>query len=149
MQETGISAERCLDCSMRRAIAESSLHLDAMEGAIEPASAGDAVALKEFTENARAYIGVLLEYMARQEGCLFPTIAQALPEVDKARLSTALDGTYGDGKDDCACNTYIDLANRLADHFDVPRAVIVGDSSNQGGKEGWNGLIRQSRPIFE
>jgi hemerythrin-like domain-containing protein len=108
------------------------VHVDAMETVIEPASHGDSTALKEFTEHARAYIELLLDYIARQEDCLFPMIAQALPEADKARLGTALRTANRDCHEECDYNTYFDLANRLADHFDVPHAVIVPSPGNPG-----------------
>ncbi|NQU20523.1 MAG: hemerythrin domain-containing protein [Candidatus Nealsonbacteria bacterium] len=135
MRAMGVSPERCLGCSMLQRREEGRSHVDAMETVIEPASGGDSTALKEFTEHARAYIELLLEYIARQEDCLFPMIAQALPEADKTRLGTALQTASGDAQDERAYNTYIDLANRLAGHFDVPRAVIAGSPSNRSVKE--------------
>ena len=135
MHAMGISPERCLGCSMLQKREKGRSHLDAMQVAIKPASAGDAAALNEFAEHARAYIELLLEYIARQEDCLFPMMAQTLPEAGKARLGTALQAASGDGQDERAYNTYIDLANRLADHLDVPRAVIAGSPSNRSVKE--------------
>ena len=135
MRAMGVSPERCLGCSMLQRREEGRLHVAAMEAAIESASAGDATALKEFAEHARAYIELLLEYIAKQEDCLFPMIAQTLPEADKARLGTALHTASGDGQDERAYNTYIDLANRLANHFDVPRAVIADSPVNRSVKE--------------
>jgi hemerythrin-like domain-containing protein len=130
MRAMGVSPERCLGCSMLQRREEGRLHVDAMETVIEPASRGDSRALKEFTKHAQAYIELLLEYIAGQEDCLFPMIAQTLPEADKARLGTALHTACGDGQDEHAYSTYIDLANRLADHFDVPRAVITDSPDN-------------------
>jgi len=131
MRAMGISPERCLGCSMLQRREEGRLHVAAMEAAVEPASAGDATALKAFTEHAWAYIELLLEYIAKQEDCLFPMIAQALPEADKVRLSGALDTACGDGEEECACDTYIDLANRLADDFDVSRALFADLPTNR------------------
>lgn len=135
MRAMGISPEGCLGCSMLQRREEGRLHVAAMEAAIESASTGDSTALKKFTEHARAYIELLLEYIAKQEDCLFPIIAQALPEADKARFTAELDPACGDGQEQRACNTYVDLANRLADHFDVPRAEIVDSPGNQAVKE--------------
>jgi hemerythrin-like domain-containing protein len=126
MHAMGISPERCLGCSMLEKREEGRSHLDAMQAAIKPAATGDAAALSEFTEHARAYIELLLEYIARKEDRLFPMIAKTLPEVDNARPETALHTASGDGQDELAYHTYIDLANRLADHFDVPRVVTAG-----------------------
>lgn len=125
MRAIGIVPERCLGCSMLQRREAARLHVNAMEVAIEPASSGDSAALKTFTEHAEAYIELLLEFIAKQEDCLFPMIAQALPEATKARLDVSLAPACGDGQEQCAPDTYIDLANRLADHFDVPRTVIA------------------------
>ncbi len=124
MQAMGISQEQCLGCSMFQRREEGRSHIAAMEAAIEPASAGDATALMEFSEHARAYIKLLLEYIANQEDCLFPMITQSLPEADKASQIRALDTACDDGETGRACDTYVDLANCLADHFDVARAVF-------------------------
>jgi hemerythrin-like domain-containing protein len=135
MHAVGISPERCLGCSMLQKREEGRSYLDAMQAAIKAASAGDAIALKRFTKHARRYIGLILEYIARKEDCLFPIIAQTLPDADEALVGTALHASTGDGQDERAYRTYIDLANRLADHFDVSRAAIAGSPSNRS--ESW------------
>jgi hemerythrin-like domain-containing protein len=135
MQAMGISHERCLGCSMLQRREEGRLHVDAMEAAIEPASGGDSAALKKFTEHAQAYIELLLEYIAKQEDCLFPMIAQGLPGAEKVRLEVALDTACGDGEEECACDTYVDLANRLADHFDVARMVFADLRTDRTGEQ--------------
>lgn len=144
MRAMGVSPERCLGCSMLQRREEARLHVDTMETAIEPASGGDSSALKKFTEHAQAYVALLLQYIAKQEDCLFPMIAQALPEADKAPLRTGRDTACGDGEEQCACDTYIELANRLADHFDVPRRVITdtpSDGSSAAMEESQGGPI--------
>jgi hemerythrin-like domain-containing protein len=127
-----LSIERCLGCSTLQRREEGRSHLAAMEAAIEPASAGDTTALKQFTEHARAYIELLLEYIAKQEDCLFPMIIRALSESDRARLTRALDTGCGDGEGERVCDDYVDLANRLAEHFDVPRAATADSPGNWG-----------------
>jgi len=47
-----------------------------------------------------------------------------LPGAEKMRLKAALNTSYADGDKGHTCKNYVDLANRLADHFDVPRRVI-------------------------
>ena len=135
MRATDISPERCLGCSMLQRREEGRLHVDAMEAAIEPASRGDPTALREFIEHARAYIELLLEYIADQEDCLFPMITRALSGPGKARLEVAIDTVSGDGEEQYVCNTYIDLANRLADHFDVPQAMTGDFPGSRRSKE--------------
>jgi hemerythrin-like domain-containing protein len=135
MHAMGISPEQCLGCSMLEKREEGRGHLDAMQAAIKPAAAGDAAALNEFTEHARAYIELLLEYIAKKEDCLFPMIAQSPPQADMYRPETALPTATGNGQDDRAYNLYIALANRLADHFDVPRMVSVSAFAERSSKE--------------
>lgn len=131
MRALGISPERCLGTSMPQRREEGRLHLDAMEMVIEPAARGNPAALTKFTEHAQAYIELLLEYIAGQEDCLFPMILQTLPELEKAQLRARLDPLGGSREEQLQCDTYVEIANRLADHFDVPRRVITdtpGDS---------------------
>jgi hemerythrin-like domain-containing protein len=135
MQVAGVSPEACLGSPMLPRRREASSHLAAMEAAIEPASAGDVTALNEFAEHARTYIGLVLDCIARQEDRLFPMIAQTVPEAEKARLRAALDTAYANSEEECARDTYVELANRLADRFDVPRAMIasyLGSRSVEG-----------------
>jgi hemerythrin-like domain-containing protein len=134
MRAMGISLEPCLGCSILQRREEGHLHMAAMEATVEAASAGEPTALKEFTKHARAYIELLMEYIAKQEDCLFPMIAEALPEADKARLGRTLDTACSDGEEQWACDAYIDLANRLADHFNVPRAVTADSHVNRALK---------------
>ncbi len=130
MESLGVSAEHCLGCSMRRRGEKGRLHVAAMEQAIESASDGDPVALREFTEHGRAYIALLLDYMADEEDCLFPMISETLSKVDNAGVLAALTSVFANGDKESACNSYVDLANRLADHFDVPRAVTAHSNGN-------------------
>lgn len=125
IEELGISLEHCQACSMRERRSEGRSHVDAMDAALEPASRGDPEALRTFAEHARAYIDLLLDYIANQEDCLFPMIARSLPEADRTRLSKALGSGTAAERDQHDCDTYVALANRLADHFNVPRAVPV------------------------
>lgn len=122
MHAMGISPERCLGCSMLEKREEGRGHLDAMQAVIQPASTGDVAALVEFTEHARAYIELLLDCIAKKEDCLFPMIARSSREEDTVRAEAVLPAISGNGQHERAYHDYIDLANRLADRFGVPRA---------------------------
>jgi hemerythrin-like domain-containing protein len=132
MQAAGVSTEGCVDCPMLHRQEESRVHLDNMEAAIEPASAGDGKAVAQFTKHARAYIELLLEYIARAEDCLFPLINRTLRKSDKSQLMARLQDSNGENVDRCTYKRYIDIANRLADQLNVPRAA-VGNSSGDPG----------------
>ncbi len=138
MQALGISADQCLGCSMRRRCEEGETHVAAMERLIPLASDGNAAALNEFIEHGEAYLELLMEYMAKQEDCLFPMIAEALPEAQVAQRNNAPGAICDEGCELPAGNTHLELANRLADYFNVPRAVIphaAGDHMGPGTSE--------------
>jgi hemerythrin-like domain-containing protein len=130
MRAMGASAEQCLGCSMRQRREEGRLHLAAMEKAIGPASAGEGRAMKEFSEHAHAYIELLVEYIAKQEDCLFPMITETLSEADKARLVMRMITNSGDSEDECPYDTYLNVANKLADHYGMPYAKSEGDPAH-------------------
>ncbi len=119
MHTMGISPQQCLGCSMSQRHKDGLSHVDAMALALEPASAGEATALKEFVKHARAYIELLLEYIARQEDCLFPMIAQRLASADQVQSMSPMERSCND--DECAYETYVELAHHLAEHFGVPK----------------------------
>jgi hemerythrin-like domain-containing protein len=103
-----------------------------MEAAIDRAAVGDAMAVKRFTEHGQAYVEVLLEYIARAEDCMFPMVNQTLGEKDKGQLIEKLQDSNREGMHDRAVEKCIDIANRLADQLNVPRAAIVESSNDQG-----------------
>ena len=133
MQALGVPAERCLECPLQQSREDAHLHLDAMEAAIEPACAGNAAGLDQFVKHARAYIDVLLDCIARHEDCLFPLIektarknAQVLPESG--------DREYGSHS---ACYPYIEASNRLAEHFGVSQALVIGPDGSAKDDAEW------------
>ena len=60
---------------------------------------------------------------------------RCLPEAEKAPLSRPPDTAWCDGEDESACNTYVELANPLPDHFDVPRALTADSPGSRTGKQ--------------
>jgi hypothetical protein len=110
---------------------DACLHLDTPKAAIEPACVGSAAALDEFAGHARAYIGVLLKCIARQEDCLFPLFKESARDADGVLPESGDHKCGGNG----TCNTYIEVANALAEHFGGPRAVVtdLGDDGVTGG----------------
>lgn len=134
MQSMGVSPQGCWGCSMLQRRDEGRRLVAAMETTVDGAAAGDTRALEEFAEYARAYIDLLLDYIAKQEDCLFPMIVQSLPEAEKKRLTEALDTVDEESEQDFACETYVDLANRLADHFEVPRAMFIEPAESDSSR---------------
>ena len=96
-----------------------------MAGAIEGAAAGDKDAVKRFIEHGEAYIALLLKYVENEEDWLFPHANRLLNEDAERKLA----GQFQKTESDKACGhtpeQYVAIANRLADHFGVPRAVLL------------------------
>jgi hemerythrin-like domain-containing protein len=110
---------------MSREKAHGHSHLEAMAGVIEGAAAGNKDATNRFTEHGEAYIGLLMKYIENEEDWLFHQADRLLSE-DSQRI---LIGQFQTTNTEEACGRspeqYVALANRLADHFGVPRAVLL------------------------
>ncbi len=109
---------------MAREEAHGHAHLEVMAGAIEGA-AGNKDAAKRFIEHGEAYMGLLMKYIENEEDWLFPHANRLLDEDAQRKLA----GQFQKSENDSACGgspeQYVALANRLADHFGVPRAVLL------------------------
>jgi hemerythrin-like domain-containing protein len=99
------------------------LYVDGMEAAIQRASDGDADALQWFTEHGQSYIRLLREHIEKEDRCLFPSANRALDQRDQERLLAAFEKVESEEIGDGTHEKYLDLANRLADRFGVPRAA--------------------------
>lgn len=86
IQALGVLAEQELRCPMHASRDISLSHLDAMEAVIEPACGGNLAGLNRFAEHARAYIGVLLDCIARREDYRLPLIDGTDGETDGTLL---------------------------------------------------------------
>jgi len=110
---------------MARENAHGHAHLEAIAGAIEGAAAGDKDAVRRFIEHGEAYIALLLRYVENEENWLFPHANRLLDEDAERRLA----GQFHEAESDKACGhtpkQYVAIANRLADHFGVSRAVLL------------------------
>jgi len=100
-------------------------HLEAIAGAIEDAAAGDKDAVKRFIEHGEAYISLLLKYVENEEDWLFPHANRLLSEDTERKLAGQLQKTESEKACGRTPEQYVAIANRLADHFGVPRAVLL------------------------
>jgi hemerythrin-like domain-containing protein len=100
-------------------------HLDAMAGTIEGVATGDKDAVKRFIEHGEAYIALLLKYVENEEDWLFPHANRLLDEDAERKLAEQFKETEADPACSRTPEQYVAIANRLADHFGVPRAVLL------------------------
>jgi hemerythrin-like domain-containing protein len=97
--------------------------------AIDRATAGNTDALRQFAGHALAYVALLRQHIAKEDQRLFPLADQRLTEDDQAALQEAFADAESSDLYLGLYDKYLDIANDLADHFDVPRtsqgAVVV------------------------
>jgi hemerythrin-like domain-containing protein len=100
-------------------------HLEAMASLIDAAAAGDRGAIKRFMEHGEAYIGLLMKYIEDEEDWLFPQANRVLDKAKQQDLEGHLQGDDHEERCDVCHERFVQVANRLADHFGVPRAQLI------------------------
>jgi hemerythrin-like domain-containing protein len=98
-------------------------HVRGMDEAIDAASAGDPRALEQFTEHARAYVELLQEHIQKEDHCLFAMANQAFSDEDQRALMQAFEKVEAEEMGEGTHETYLKIANDLADRFGVARAA--------------------------
>jgi hemerythrin-like domain-containing protein len=109
------------------------LRVREMATAIDAAAAGDAGALQRFVENARAYIELLREHIEKEDHCLFPMANQLLTEKDQQALTAAFGRVEAEEMGEGTHETYLKLANALAEKYGVALAATVGVAGHACG----------------
>jgi hemerythrin-like domain-containing protein len=99
------------------------MYIGGMETSLEAAASGDADAAKWFAQHAESYTRLLREHIQKEDHCLFPAADEKLDADDEHSLMTAFDRVENEEIGVETHDKYLDIANRLADHFDVPRSV--------------------------
>jgi hemerythrin-like domain-containing protein len=108
-------------------------HVRAMAEAIEPASAGDAAALKRFSEHAGAYIALLREHIQKEDHCLFGMAEQAFAEEDHRRLAEAFERVESEHMGEGTHERYLQIADELAERYGVPKASEASEALRHCG----------------
>jgi len=98
------------------------IYVGGMEASLEGASVGDADTVRWFVQHAESYIRLLREHIQKEDHCLFPSADRKLDAEDERSLMAAFDQVEKDEIGEETHEKYVDIANRLADHFGVPRA---------------------------
>jgi len=100
-------------------------HIRGMADAIEQAAAGDSESVAQFINNAQGYIGLLREHIEKEDLCLFTMANQALTEDDQQRLLAAFGNVEHEHMGLGTHETFLNLADELADRFGVTRAAGI------------------------
>lgn len=97
-------------------------HIRAMDEAIDQAAAGEAPAVAQFCEHAGGYVGLLREHISKEDHCLFSMADRAFSAADQAALLAKFEQVEAHDIGEGVHQRFLDLANRLADRYGLPRA---------------------------
>jgi hemerythrin-like domain-containing protein len=108
------------------------VYVAGMEAATDGAANGEPDALHWFVQHGQSYIRLLTEHIQKEERCLFPSANRAITEQDLQRLFAAFEHVEAEEMGEGTHQKYLEMANRLADQFDVPRLSLAGHDSSCG-----------------
>lgn len=108
------------------------VYVGGMEASVEAAAGGNAEAAKWFAQHAEGYIALLREHIQKEDHCLFPAAESKLDAADVRNILAAFEKVENGDVGTHTHERYLDIANRLADHFGVTRSVRSdeGDSDH-------------------
>lgn len=107
-------------------------HVRGMDAAIAGAAAGDAAALAAFVEHGCGYIRLLREHIEKEDHCLYSMANQAFTEEDQQALLAAFEKVESEEMGPDTHETYLAIANKLAERYGVPRAAVEHAESHKG-----------------
>lgn len=100
------------------------LYIQGMDAAIEPAAAGNSESMEWFIQHGQSYVKLLREHIRKEDICLFPAANHRLTEKDQEQLLAAFEKVEMEEIGKGIHETYLKMANDLADSLGVPRAAI-------------------------
>ena len=121
LEERGFSPEVGPTAVMRSEHQAGRKHVAAMAAAVDAGLLGDNSRAGQFAEHARAYIELLRQHIQKEDHCLFPMADRVLSESDQQHLFSAFEDAEQTPARAGQHERYLQLANALADRFDVPR----------------------------
>jgi hemerythrin-like domain-containing protein len=124
LEARGLSRERGPTGVMLREHDLGRRQIQAMLAAVDEAAQGDSDAVQRFGVHAGAYVRLLREHISKEDHCLFPMANQVLTPQDQHSLEDAFQEVESKKMGSGTHEKYLELANELADRFEVPRASL-------------------------
>jgi len=85
----------------------------AMRQAAERWEDGDDAAIRDVIQNARNYVSLLRQHIAKEDQILFPMAERALPLADQEQMLEAFKRVAREDISESVCANYLELAERL------------------------------------
>jgi len=105
-----------------------------MDEAIDEAARGQREALDRFTRFARQYISLLRAHIEKEDHCLFAMANQAFSDQDQEELLRAFQRVEAEEMGRGTHETFLAIADSLADRYGVPRAATPAPSCGHGSR---------------
>ena len=115
MEERGMSHQSGLIAVMLQEHDLGRSHVRAMLEAVPAASTGDAAAVRNFSQHAREYVGLLRQHINKEDNVLYPMAVQLLTDADDRRLVEAFEVVEREEMDGGAHEKYHTWARELAE----------------------------------
>ena len=104
-----------------------------VENAVDEVARNEYDALTRFMQCSRQYLAVLHEHIDKEERCLFPLVEQVLSDGDQRTLAYSFNKLENEAAALDAHEQSLEIANYLADRFEVPRQSRASPVTAVGG----------------
>jgi len=105
-------------------------YIRAMREAIDAIEKGDQSALQVFLHHAQSYIDLLRQHIHKEDHCLFSMADNAMNTDDQTYLLSMFDQVENEKVGENTHEKYIEIANQLADRYQVDRAKNNPETSS-------------------
>lgn len=123
LEKKGFSPDSGPTAVMRFEHTQGREYVRAMSAAADAAERGETTAVDQFTRNARGYIELLSNHIAKEDHCLFSMADNVLTEADDAALLEAFEHVEHVDIGAGCHEKFVRLADRLAETYGVSRAT--------------------------
>jgi hemerythrin-like domain-containing protein len=100
-------------------------HIWIMTDAVKGAADANPDAVAEFVQHARAYVRLMQEHIRKEDEILFPLADRRLSLEDEQTLAMAFSKIEGHPDPAVADDAYLEIANELADRFEVAHTATA------------------------
>lgn len=122
LESKGFSADAGPTAVMRFEHTQGREYVRAMSAAADAAERGEPAAVDQFTRNARGYLELLRNHIAKEDRCLFSMADQVLTDADDEALLAAFEHVEHVDIGTGCHEKHVRLADRLAETYGVARA---------------------------
>ena len=130
MEAKGFSRETGPTGVMRAEHDQGRQLIQSMADSVDKCETGDAPAMADFVCHARSYCELLRAHIHKEDHCLFPMANQSFSDDEQQLLLTMFERVEHDDLSVETHERYLQIADDLAQHFDVARIITEADGAH-------------------